>query len=795
MALLLWKRTETSFKRWFPFVAALFFAALPLCAGVRAAGNETYIYHADSVNGTRWADTLVVYRGLEKDGQNEWGYNVLVDGAGVVIGKIPAGDAKGKNLAVPQDGLIISGTGDIGKEVYARAEIGGKAFFDDYSMNVYLSAGEPDPYYTYAVRATHFNGVRYAGRLVIYDRSGERTGTNVYGYEVCVSGEGRIISAGGNDNLVPQGGYVLSAIEPADRTALRTYFQVGAHCERNGLDVTVTYDRDCLEATFGGELALLSQEIQKAKDQLRLVDYDSVSGRYEALLEEKPRDIPHRNALISEVKALTAELIERRTVEVRAVWYRPTETAAAQIAETVAEMAKCGINELVLDATVKDGSLASLPEGSPFRVSPVTRRLDVIGEYIAQCREQGIRITLLVPVMSNNLLAAGKHSEWYLLRSDGTAGDERFYSPANSEYRSAFTDYVKHILTHYDIDGLQLDFIRYPYYDGSADYGYDAASAAAFCERSGCSDEDFEELRVRQSSHRLWNEWQSFKCGLISGWVEEIYGICSGLRPDTALSAAVAATGGVRAYCQDAAEWVRGGYVDALYVMSYAEGVNEQSTSPFKKAFSETGCLVMGCGAYLSLTESDVLSDTSSSGLCFADGISYFEWSAYKAHGFADLLEGTLFSGSALHFFGDTAEVRSALIESAKARFALAGKTDAGTLTAESGAEEIRAVMHRVRDERNYAYLTQDLERALRVIGTAKAPRGSNGSEQSADEASDAQESAAEEISEQTSESAESVPSGTGFGNGGKIALAAGIFCAAVAVCAAVIVLVKKKKK
>ncbi|MBO4367058.1 MAG: hypothetical protein J5843_05315, partial [Clostridia bacterium] len=187
-----------AFRKCVLLFAALCCAAAPLCGNVRAEAEETFIFHVDSVNGTRWADTLVVYRGIERDGQNEWGYNVLVDRSGVITGKIPGGDTAGKDLAVPEGGMIVSGTGDIGKEVYSRAQIGGRVFFDDYSMNVYVSEDEPDPYYSQTVNATHFNGVRYAGRLVIYDRSGESTGTNPYGYEVCVSKDGRVISAGGN---------------------------------------------------------------------------------------------------------------------------------------------------------------------------------------------------------------------------------------------------------------------------------------------------------------------------------------------------------------------------------------------------------------------------------------------------------------------------------------------------------------------------------------------------------------------------------------------------------------------
>ncbi|MFR5863724.1 MAG: hypothetical protein ACLUFV_00070 [Acutalibacteraceae bacterium] len=57
--------------------------------------------------------------------------------------------------------------------------------------------------------------MRYAVTLVVYDR-GETTQTNGYGYEVAVGADG-VIRRRGNDSAIPAGGYVVSAIEEADR--------------------------------------------------------------------------------------------------------------------------------------------------------------------------------------------------------------------------------------------------------------------------------------------------------------------------------------------------------------------------------------------------------------------------------------------------------------------------------------------------------------------------------------------------------------------------------------------------
>ena len=93
--------------------------------------GDTKIFPVDSVNGTRWADTMCVYKDRPTTQQNEWGWNVVVSAEGVVTQKIDGGDIKGKNLAVPEGGFVLSGTGDIGKEMFANIEVGDHAFFDE----------------------------------------------------------------------------------------------------------------------------------------------------------------------------------------------------------------------------------------------------------------------------------------------------------------------------------------------------------------------------------------------------------------------------------------------------------------------------------------------------------------------------------------------------------------------------------------------------------------------------------------------------------------------------------------
>ena len=63
---------------------------------------------------------------------------------------------------------------------------------------------------TESISVTGFNTTRPADSIIIFTSSGETTGTNQWGVEAVVGSDGRIISVGGNDNTVPEGGFVIS---------------------------------------------------------------------------------------------------------------------------------------------------------------------------------------------------------------------------------------------------------------------------------------------------------------------------------------------------------------------------------------------------------------------------------------------------------------------------------------------------------------------------------------------------------------------------------------------------------
>lgn len=633
------------------------------------ADNETSVYHINSINGTRWQDYLCVYQNREHTGQNQWGYDILVNSEGIIIEKIDSGDVRGENLPIPEGGFVVSGTGAIAKEMFHSVEVGQNCFFDDYGMQVYFSSNEINPFYTKSISITGFNSGRLENTVIVYNLSGNKTGTNVWGYEVCVDSEGYIISSGGNNNVVPEKGYVISAINAEDKALLEMYFTVGAKCELSDTSVTVTYGKEQLSKTVENEIALVQEKIEIAKSQYKLLDYNKIETELNNIKTDNIRTLKERNAVIKEIQVIYPMLVEKRSVETRSVWYEPTEKTADDVKKSVAAMKKAGINELVLCVNAQSGTLVPVDTNKlPFQKDPVTQEVDILQTYVDECKANNISIVFWTPVFSGAYVDADP--EWMDITNTGQKGRENFLSPANEDFRKVYMDYIRFIIDTYDIDGLQLDYIRYAQFYNNVDSGYDAATIKLFEEQTGYDETIVHEIKTLLNQHSKWGAWRDFKIELVNSWVSEIYEIVNENHPEIYVSAAVAGSNN-KAYCQDPSAWIKGGYIDGIYVMSYSEEINETSAKPFLSARGNDTYLVMGCGAYLSISNLSLIEQTDNSNILGTEGTAYFEWSAVEDHGYTEILENSLFTNDAIPFTADVNMVVNRLVATTKERISM----------------------------------------------------------------------------------------------------------------------------
>jgi len=151
-----------------------------------------------------------------------------------------------------------------------------------------------------------------------------------------------------------------------------------------------------------------------------------------------------------------------------------------------------------------------------------------------------------------------------------------FLDPANPEVRQYLFDLLSEITSRYDIDGIQFDYVRYPFQDPSANrlFGYGNSARQQFHRLTGVdpiilSPQNGGDAR---KAH-LWNQWVSFRTQQISTFVAEASHRLRRQKPHLTLSAAVFADPTQKRYHgiqQDWEDWADQGLVDWIVLMSYA---------------------------------------------------------------------------------------------------------------------------------------------------------------------------------------------------------------------------------
>jgi uncharacterized lipoprotein YddW (UPF0748 family) len=142
-----------------------------------------------------------------------------------------------------------------------------------------------------------------------------------------------------------------------------------------------------------------------------------------------------------------------------------------------------------------------------------------------------------------------------------------FLSPAHPAVRVWLAGIVREIVTRYDVDGVQLDYIRQP---GVA-IGYDPTSRARFALEQGVDPIMFK-YRPAAERARLEALWAAFQQEQVTAIVRTVRDTLSAARPGLPLSAAVLADTTVawNRNRQVWTRWVRDGLLDRAYLMCYA---------------------------------------------------------------------------------------------------------------------------------------------------------------------------------------------------------------------------------
>lgn len=146
-----------------------------------------------------------------------------------------------------------------------------------------------------------------------------------------------------------------------------------------------------------------------------------------------------------------------------------------------------------------------------------------------------------------------------------------FFDPANPELRQYLLKLYKEIVTEYQVDGLQLDYIRYPFQDPSAGrtYGCGKAARAQFQQLTGV-----DPISITPAQAQLWQQWTAFRTQQVDSFVAQVSQMLRQTRTNLILSVAVfplPEAERIQKLQQHWEVWARRGDIDLIIPMTYAQ--------------------------------------------------------------------------------------------------------------------------------------------------------------------------------------------------------------------------------
>lgn len=266
--------------------------------------------------------------------------------------------------------------------------------------------------------------------------------------------------------------------------------------------------------------------------------------------------------------------------EVRATWLaRDALTSKDTLAQAMDRAAAHHFNVVFVNAWSRGYPLwrsQVFSNETGLLIDPTYSSRDILAEAVAEGHRNGLQVfawfeygfvggwTGYLPGTSGKGKIFDAHPDWVAQQQDGTQIDgSSFYwmTHTRPEVQAFLINLAREVVTNYDLDGIELDRIRYP---GLA-YGYDAYTKALYAtEHNG-------QQPPANTADSQWLRWRADK---LNAFHAAAYDAIKALNPRFIVANAPSAYSSsaysaYNSFCQDWAWWVNSNKVDMIELQSY----------------------------------------------------------------------------------------------------------------------------------------------------------------------------------------------------------------------------------
>ena len=338
---------------------------------------------------------------------------------------------------------------------------------------------------------SYYPGLRGPNQLIVYTPAyGLRTGTNEFGSEAIVENN-MVVRLNGADSIIPKNGFVISGHGRA-KTWIIKNIQVGSK-------VYIDYTDNSLKVFLTPD-SLVYAAKEKIKEVSGLIEYyrqkdilynDKKAGEYlensRELLRKAEKKPEKTQSFITDAMSSLDDAIKNAIPyinnELKGVWVRPVEKTPSQIEKTVERMEDAGITDIFLETYFHGKTI--YPSKYLRNNGVIWQREEFLGFdpleiWISEAHKRNMKVHIWFEsfyvgndnpqttpnhVLSVYPMWANKRLSNYDSETPVPSLSEHngyFLDPANIQVQTYLLGILNEIITNYEIDGINLDYVRYP---------------------------------------------------------------------------------------------------------------------------------------------------------------------------------------------------------------------------------------------------------------------------------------------------------------------------------------------
>ncbi|MCB0730509.1 MAG: family 10 glycosylhydrolase [Ignavibacteriae bacterium] len=492
-----------------------------------------------------------------------------------------------------------------------------------------------------------FPGGRGANELVVYTPDfGDSTGTNKYGIEAIVI-EDKIQTISGNNSKIPRNGFVISG-HGSQLQWISKELYPGIEVKLLGKELQFNYS-DQSKIFYADYLVNeVDKKINAESGLHESISLEKINKIKNEINELKQKKIQLPDSILDKSFELYYNSFPSLKKELRASWYHLKEKSPEELENTIKRMSEIGFNTICPEVIY--GGYAIYPNAHcGLKQHPDFIGWDPMNELVKLCKKYNMQLIPWVWVFfvgkENSPLVESK-KEWLAIsrQNENPARMENnyhFFCPSKKEVTKFWLEVYSNLLENYKIDGLQLDYIRYPV-SLPNEHGF------CYCEtcRNNFKDQtQFDPLKITEEGNpELWKKWIEYRKEQITSFVKNVKVLIEEKQPTVKLSADVFPLfeESINFKFQDWGNWLNNNYLDEIFTMSYtpeAEQVKYESEFLIKHLPKGIKGYV-GLGPFMGFRPEILVKEIFYTQQSGANGVCFFSFGSLKQEQINALMKG-----------------------------------------------------------------------------------------------------------------------------------------------------------